>query len=53
MRFEGQERWQLVIPYALVLVLSIYVVFDVFMAVPWPPTLLGQWIPAMKAIPSV
>jgi hypothetical protein len=53
MRFEGQERWQLVIPYALVLVLSIYVVFDVFMAVPWPPTLLGQWFPAMKAIPSV
>ena len=53
MRFEGQERWSLVIPYALVLVLGIYVVFDVFMAVPWPPTLLGQWLPVMKAIPSV
>ena len=24
-----------------------------FMAVPWPPTLLGQWFPAMKFIPSV
>jgi hypothetical protein len=23
------------------------------MAVPWPPTLLGQWFPAFKAIPSV
>jgi hypothetical protein len=53
MRFEGRERWSLVIPYALVLVLSIYMIFDVFMAVPWPPTLLGQWLPAMKAIPSV
>jgi hypothetical protein len=53
MRFEGRERWSLVVPYALVLVLSIYLVFDVFMAVPWPPTLLGQWLPVMKAIPSV
>jgi hypothetical protein len=53
MRFEGPERWSLVIPYATVLVLSIYLVFDVFMSVPWPPTLLGQWFPAMKVIPSV
>jgi TctA family transporter len=53
MRLEGRERWPLVIAYAFVLVLSIYVVFDLFMAVPWPPTLLGQWTPAMRAIPSV
>jgi hypothetical protein len=53
MRLEGRERWTLVIPYAAVLVLGIYVAFDYFMAVPWPPTLLGQWFPALRIIPSV
>jgi hypothetical protein len=34
-------------------VLSIYFVFDQVMSVPWPPTLLGTWFPALKFIPSV
>ncbi len=53
MRVEGPERWSLVIPYAGLLVLGIYVAFHVFMAVPWPPTLIGTWFPALKVIPSV
>ena len=53
MRLEGSERWSLVIPYAAVLVLSIYFVFDQVMSIPWPPTLLGKWFPGMKFIPSV
>jgi putative tricarboxylic transport membrane protein len=53
MRFEGRERWSLVIPYVVILVLGIYIAFDMFMAVPWPPTLLGTWFPALKVIPSV
>jgi hypothetical protein len=53
MRLEGRERWSLVIPYAVLLVLSIYVAFHVFMSVPWPPTLLGSMFPAFKIIPSV
>jgi hypothetical protein len=53
MRFEARERWSLVIPYAGFLVLFIWFTFDYFMSVPWPPTLLGQWFPALKAIPSV
>ena len=53
MRLEGPERWSLVIPYMVVLVLGIYIAFDVFMAMPWPPTLLGTWFPALKFIPSV
>jgi len=53
MRLEGPERWPLVITYASVLVLSIYIVFDQVMSVPWPPTLLGKLFPAMKFIPSV
>jgi TctA family transporter len=53
MRYEAKERWSLVIPYAVVLVLFIWLAFDYFMAVPWPPTLIGQWFPVLKAIPSV
>jgi TctA family transporter len=53
MRYEARERWTLVIPYAVVLVFFIWFAFDYFMAVPWPPTLIGQWFPALKAIPSV
>ncbi len=53
MRYEARERWSLVIPYAVVLVFFIWFAFDYFMAVPWPPTLIGHWFPALKAIPSV
>jgi hypothetical protein len=53
MRLEGPERWKLVIPYVVVLVIGIYIAFDQFMALPWPPTLLGSYFPALKIIPSV
>jgi hypothetical protein len=53
MRLEGPERWKLVIPYVTLLILAIYVAFDLFMAIPWPPTLLGHFVPAAKIIPSV
>ena len=33
--------------------IGIWVAFDQFMSVPWPPSLLGEWIPALKIIPSV
>jgi hypothetical protein len=53
MRLEGQERWKITLPYVAVLILGIYVAFDWFMALPWPPSLLGQLVPAAKIIPSV
>jgi TctA family transporter len=53
MRYEARERWSLVVSYAVVLVFFIWVAFDYFMAVPWPPTFIGQWFPLLKAIPSV
>ena len=53
MRVEGKERWSLVLSYAVILVLAIYVTFEKFMSVPWPPTLLGTWFPALKFIPSL
>ena len=53
MRLEGPERWKLVIPYVTVLILAVWLAFDFFMSLPWPPTLLGKFFPVMKFIPSV
>jgi TctA family transporter len=54
MRYEGKERWRLVLTYAACTVALIYVMFDQVMAVPWPQTLIGQWFPVLKnVIPSV
>jgi len=53
MRSEGPEPWKLVVPQAVGLTLFIYILFDKLLTIPWPPTLLGYLIPAMKAIPSI
>jgi TctA family transporter len=53
MRYENKEPWKLVIIYAMVLVFSITFVFDNVMAIPWPPTLIAQWLPALKFLPSI
>jgi TctA family transporter len=53
MRLEGPERWPLVLSYSASLTIGIYVVFDRFMSLPWPPTLLGQIAPWLKFIPSL
>jgi hypothetical protein len=55
MRLENNgEPWKLVIPQAVFMTVFIYVVFDQFLTIPWPQTLLGTWIPALKdLIPSV
>ncbi len=53
MRFEGREPWKIAVPMAAAVVTLIYVVFDQFLAIPWPPTLAGMLFPALKFIPSV
>jgi hypothetical protein len=54
MRLEGREPWRLVLPQAIGLAAFIYVVFDQLLAIPWPQTLLGLAVPALKAfVPSV
>jgi hypothetical protein len=53
MRYENAERWSLVIPYAIILLVALTFVFDTVMSIPWPPTYLGQWFPTLKFIPSV
>jgi TctA family transporter len=53
MRYENKERWPLVITYAIVLVFAISFVFDNVMSIPWPPTLIAQWFPELKFLPSI
>jgi intracellular septation protein A len=53
MRYENSERWSLVIPYAIILLVALTFVFDNVMSIPWPPTYVGQWFPGLKFIPSV
>ena len=53
MRYENREPWKLVIIYAMVLVFAISFVFDNVMSIPWPPTLIAQWFPALKFLPSI
>jgi hypothetical protein len=54
MRLEAREPWYLVLPYAVVMCLFIYVLFDQLLAIPWPPSLLGDYFPDLRGlIPSV
>jgi hypothetical protein len=54
MRIEGREPWYLVVPYAVFMGLFVYVVFDWGLALPWPPSLLGDYFPNLRGvIPSV
>jgi TctA family transporter len=54
MRLEGGEPWRIVIPMAVVMCAFIYVLFDQLLAIPWPPTVLGDFVPALRGVvPSV
>ena len=54
MRLEGPEKWRHAFIMAAIMMTLIYVVFDQLLSLPWPPTLMGEWFPVLKAyIPSV
>jgi len=53
MRLENREPWRLVVPQAIGIVIFMYVVFHRFLTIPWPATLIGKLMPALKIIPSV
>ena len=50
MRIEGREPWRIVLPLALFMTLFVYGLFDQLLAVAWPPSVLGDLYPALKAI---
>jgi putative tricarboxylic transport membrane protein len=54
MRLEGREPWKLTLTLAVSATVFIYIVFDRVLLVPWPPTLMGAWFPALaELIPSM
>jgi TctA family transporter len=54
MRLEAREPWYLVLPYAFIMGVFVYVIFDWALALPWPPTVLGEYFPDLRGvIPSV
>jgi len=53
MRVEGPEPWRIVLPMAAIMTLIIYGLFDQLLAIPWPGSLLGEFLPFWKTwIPS-
>jgi hypothetical protein len=54
MRVEGREPWRIVLPLAAIMCVFIYVLFDQLLAIPWPPSVLGDFVPSLKGVvPSV
>jgi TctA family transporter len=53
MRLENREPWRLVLTMAGCIAVFVYVVFDQFLTIPWPATLLGKLIPALKSLPTI
>jgi TctA family transporter len=43
MRLEAREPWRIVIPMAAIMCVFVYYLFDQLLAIPWPPTLLGDY----------
>jgi TctA family transporter len=53
MRIEAKEPWRIALPYALIVCLFVYGLFDRLLAIPWPGSLVGGWLPVIKDyIPS-
>jgi hypothetical protein len=54
MRLEAREPWRIVLPMAMIMTVFIYALFDQLLAIPWPQTIIGNMLPAIKGvIPSV
>jgi TctA family transporter len=48
MRFWGHESWVRSLTVAVGMAAFCWVLFDRLLSVPWPVSLLGQWIPALQ-----
>jgi TctA family transporter len=48
MRMDAKEPWKIVIPMALFMVLFVWLLFDWLLAVPWPGSYLGDFLPIVK-----
>ena len=54
MRVEGGERWRVTLGVAGVMALGSWFLFDQLLRIVWPGSVLGQWVPALRAfVPSL
>ena len=53
MRIE-KEPWKITLPMAAIMILFVYILFDQLLAVPWPGSVVGDYLPFLKDwVPSV
>lgn len=50
-RFEGKESWRLTLVVSGGIWFVSYMLFHKLLVIPWPQTLLGDWIPVVRTIP--
>jgi TctA family transporter len=48
MRLEAREPWKITLPVACFMIVFIYILFDQLLAVPWPGSIVGGWLPFLK-----
>ena len=49
MRVEGKERWGTVVSVSVGTWLFCYVLFHLALNIPWPESLLGEWLPQLRS----
>lgn len=50
---EKGESWKVYVGHSVLIVALVIAVFDQALRLPWPPTLLGIWLPALSILPGV
>ena len=49
LRFEGKESWRMTFAISVPMWIASYALFHKLLIVPWPPTLVGDLFPALRA----
>jgi putative tricarboxylic transport membrane protein len=49
-RFEFGERWRTSAVLSIAMTVALYLVFDRIFSTPWPQSLLGDWLPALRQL---
>ncbi|MFM0265436.1 tripartite tricarboxylate transporter permease [Paraburkholderia sediminicola] len=49
-RFEFGERWRTALLLSIAMTVALWLVFDLIFATPWPPSVLGDFMPALRSL---
>jgi hypothetical protein len=50
MRWHGHERWRTALVVSIGMFAFMWLVFDVIVHEPWPPTVLGNAFPVLRTV---